>query len=330
MLQATLAEAVRRFGARPAFVSLDVSLGASDAAGPALTYAGLDQLSDEVAGGLAARGVRAGDVVSLALPTSLEYPVCYLAAAKLGAVTAGLNLRLPPVQLRTLIEISGARLVITTVDGLDTGPTEAVLLRPGRWAPLRVPDWAPPRLAEDPDAPVAIVFTSGTTGTPKGALFCDRQLSAIRDIDVGPAWGGGGTSLAATSMAHLGFMTKLPGAVQAGGVSYLTPRWDAALALRLAEQLRLSTLAGVPTQLAMLLALPELASRDLTSVRQVLIGGGPATPALVRAARTAFGVPVCTRYSCTEAGIGCATRPGDPQEDAEETVGRPQPGVELS
>src|SRR5581483_10147782 len=61
-----------------------------------------------------------------------------------------------------------------------------------------------------------------------------------------------------------------------------------------------------------------------------LIGGGPATPALVRAARERLGVPVCTRYSCTEAGIGLGTHPSDPPEDAEATVGRPQPGVELA
>jgi len=108
------------------------------------------------------------------------------------------------------------------------------------------------------------------------------------------------------------------------------PKWRAADALRLTAEHRLSTLSGVPTQLALMLSDPLCDELDLSSVRVVVIGGAPATPALVRALRARFGVPVSTRYSCTEAGIGCGTHPSDPPEDAEESVGRPQPGVELA
>jgi acyl-CoA synthetase (AMP-forming)/AMP-acid ligase II len=79
-----------------------------------------------------------------------------------------------------------------------------------------------------------------------------------------------------------------------------------------------------------MLAHPLCDELDLSSVQMVIIGGAPATPALVREVRARLGVPVSTRYSCTEAGIGCGTHPADPPEDAEETVGRPQPGVELA
>src|SRR2546421_6191972 len=71
-------------------------------------------------------------------------------------------------------------------------------------------------------------------------------------------------------------------------------------------------------------------SADLSSLQAIVVGGGPATPLLVRAARERFGVPLAVRYSCTEAAIGTGTRFDDPASDAEVSVGRAQPGVTLS
>ena len=75
---------------------------------------------------------------------------------------------------------------------------------------------------------------------------------------------------------------------------------------------------------------PDFDSFDLSSVRAIVMGGGPATPALIRDARARFGAALSVRYSCTEAGIGVGTAFDAPPEDAEISVGRPHPGVELS
>ena len=75
---------------------------------------------------------------------------------------------------------------------------------------------------------------------------------------------------------------------------------------------------------------PSFDMTDLSSVKAVIMGGGPATAALVREARARIPAPLAVRYSCTEAGIGCGTAFTDPLEDAEVSVGRPQPGVRLS
>ena len=91
-------------------------------------------------------------------------------------------------------------------------------------AELRVPDATPPPLADDPDRPVAIIFTSGTTGLPKGALFCNRQLAFITQTDTGGVWDTGARSFSGTSFAHLGFMTKLPGSLQRGGTTFIMER----------------------------------------------------------------------------------------------------------
>jgi acyl-CoA synthetase (AMP-forming)/AMP-acid ligase II len=328
-----IGEAGRRFRDRVAYVA---------EGGLSLTYADLDRLSDEVAAGLRRRGVGEGDVVALVLPTIPEYAVAYLAAAKVGAVTAGVNPRLSPPERAGVLAVADPKLVLATAAlAPDQGEVAEVVpaatadrclagLRAegghrdggGGGDASTVPD--------DPERPVAIVFTSGTTGAPKGAWFCNRQLSAITAIDVGDRWDGGGTSLAGTSLAHLGFMTKLAGFLRQGATSHMVERWRADEALRLTAEHRMTSVAGIPTQLALMLRVPDFDRYDLTSVRAIVIGGGPATPALVREARQRFRAPLAVRYSCTEAAIGVGTAFTDPPEDAEETVGRPLAGVELA
>jgi acyl-CoA synthetase (AMP-forming)/AMP-acid ligase II len=125
-------------------------------------------------------------------------------------------------------------------------------------------------------------------------------------------------------------MTKLPGNLMRGGVTHLLPRWTAGDALRLTAELRMAAIGGIPTQVALMLQHPDFDRHDLSCVRAIVLGGGPATPALVREARQRFGAAVAIRYSCTEAGIGIGTAFDAPAEDAEVSVGRPHAGVDLS
>jgi acyl-CoA synthetase (AMP-forming)/AMP-acid ligase II len=326
MLPAIGREAAERFSDATAYVTPD---------GWTLTYRDLDRVSDELAVGLARRGVAAGDVVALAFPPSPEYPVAYLAAAKLGAITTGVNDRLTATERAALIETAAPRLVLAA-PSLEPGGSanvETVVAADGADSmlrELRAIGEAPPPLPDDPDRPVAIVFTSGTTGVPKGALYCNRQLAFITRTDVGDTWGGGGRSAIGTPMAHLGFMTKLPGNLRRGGTSFIMRRWRAADALRLAAEQHMTSVAGVPTQLALMLREPDFDAYDLDSVRFLVIGGGPVTPGLAHEARARFRAALATRYSCTEAGIGLGTAFDDPEEDAIVSVGRPHPAIELA
>ncbi len=311
MLAATLREAARRFSDQPAVVT---------EAGWALSYRDLDRLSDELGGGLLARGVAVGDVVALVLPPGPEYLVAYLAAAKVGAIAAGVNDRLTAAERATVLERAAPRLVLAA-PGFEPRGVDAVEVAPAAdaaelHAELRRPGEAPPVLPEDPDRPVAIVFTSGTTGVPKGALYGNRQLACITATDVGDAWGGGGRSFTGTSFAHLGFMTKLAGNLRRGGTSFILGRWTARRALALLQEQRMVSVGGVPAQLALMLRDPDFDDYDLDSVRFIVAGGGPITPGLAEEARARFGAALATRYSCTEAGIGLGTAFDDPEEDA--------------
>ena len=307
MIPITVAEAARRFGDRTAYVT---------ESGWALSYAELDRISDEVAVGLDREGVREGDVVGLVLPPGTDYLLAYCAAAKLGAITAGVNDRLSAPERAAVLELAGPKL---TIDDPQT------VLRD-----LRVAGAAPPVLADDPERPVAIIFTSGTTGLPKGAVYCNRQLAFITQTDTGGEWDTGGRSFSGTSYAHLGFMTKLPGSLQRGGTTFIMQRWRAGEALELLAREKMTTVAGVPTQLALMLRHPDFDSFDLSSVRAIIAGGGPVTPGLAEEARRRFGALLATRYSCTEAGIGLGTAFDDPEEDAIISVGRPHASVDLA
>ena len=343
-LAAVVREAGRRHGDRELYRTTD---------GCTLTYRQLDEGSDALAAGLARRGVGEGDVGVLLLPSGPAYALCYAALAKLGAVTAGVNERLTASERRACAEVAGGRLVIGTRALLEDTGIEGGTAAADEVAVLDVPTdaAAPGGVAEvlvgavmglgvdggrveplgvGPDRPVAIVFTSGTTGLPKGAVFGARQLDAISLIDGGKRWGGGGRGLSSTSFAHLGTMTKLPQALRGGGSSVVMHRWSAGEALELVERHEVTTLGGIPTQVALMLAHDRFAVTDVSSVRLVALGGGPSTPALVRQARRGFGAPVVVRYTCTEAGVGVGTLPDDPEEDAEESVGRARTGVTLT
>src|SRR5690349_5627765 len=98
------AEAGRRFGDTPAYVAPD---------GEPLSYADLDRRSDAAAVGLLHHGVGEGDVVALLLPSSLAYVIAYVAAAKVGAITAGVNQRLSEPEQRAVLDVAQPKLVVT-------------------------------------------------------------------------------------------------------------------------------------------------------------------------------------------------------------------------
>ncbi|HLG00925.1 MAG TPA: AMP-binding protein [Acidimicrobiia bacterium] len=305
MLPGLAASAARRFGERTAYVA---------PTGRRVSYAELDDVSTEVAAGLIRAGLTEGDVLALVIGSVPEYPIAYLAAAKIGAITTGVNTRLSHGERERVLAVAAPALVIDDPNAVHD------LRRPGEVVPALEPN---------PDRPVAIVFTSGTTGTPKGVVFGERQLDFITRTDTGGTWGAGGDQIAGTSFAHLAFMTKLPGKLMGGGVSWMMTEWRARDALEMTSRHKMTRIGGIPTQVALMLREPTFDACDLSSVNTIIIGGGPATPALVAEARRRFDAPVLVRYACTEAGIGTGTGVHDPPEDAETTVGRPQPGVEL-
>jgi len=295
-----------------------------------LTFAGWNRAADGLAGLLSSYGVGRGDVVCLVLPSSLDYAVSYAAALRLGAVTSGLNPRLGPSELTSIL--ARTRPAVTIVDsdlGLTLPPiagrtvdrAEAAL----SWAgdpPLRFP------MIHDDD-PVAVVWTSGTTGIPKGAVFDHRNLEAV-SAGAGVLSSPGDRRLSPLPFAHVGYMTKIWDEIAHGVTTVIAPLpWKAESTLGVMVSERITVAQGVPTQWALLVALDGLDQADLTSLRIAGAGGAPMPASLVAEVRRRFGVPVVVRYASTETAVCTGTLPDDSDEVVADTVGRPASGVEL-
>jgi acyl-CoA synthetase (AMP-forming)/AMP-acid ligase II len=314
VLADTVREAGRRFGDLVALVDPD---------GGRVTYADLDRRSDRAAAGLVRRGVRPGDRVVLRLASDSAYVVAYAAAAKVGAITAGINPRLAPPEQDALVALADPTLVLVTGD--DVARLEA------EGAAVAVPDPLPP----DPARPVAIVFTSGTTGLPKGAVFGEAQLEAVARADTGGAWAPGGepgpAMLASTQFAHVGFMTKLPWYLRSATRTHVLARWRPDQVLRTIAAQRMPSVGGVAPQLALMMRSPEMDRHDWDHVKTIVAGAAASPPGLVDEARRRFGAAYSIRYSSTESG-GCGTGTAFDADDEEalHTVGRPRAGIEVA
>ena len=283
-------------------------------------------------------------MVGLVLPSDIDYVAIYLGAARIGAVTAGINPRLTPAEVAGCLDRLGADLVVVhprlahlvepgagpRVDLLGGGSDPATAggsLRSGPGASER----ARASVASGPDdeRPVCICFTSGSTGAPKAAWFANRQLRAVAEIDTGGEWGAG-HGLSSTHFAHVGFMTKLDWILACGRTTHLLERWSAGAALELIARHRMTAVNGVAPQIALMVRHPSADVLDFSAVRAVVAGGAASPPDLVRTARERFGAPYSIRYSSTESGgVGLATALDAEDDEACHSVGRPRPGVEA-
>jgi acyl-CoA synthetase (AMP-forming)/AMP-acid ligase II len=184
----------------------------------------------------------------------------------------------------------------------------------------------------EPSSTAMVIYTSGTTGRPKGAVLTHRGLTnnarlAFDACGIGPD----DVEINPMPLFHVGGSALFTlGPVQATATQVLMPRFSPALELELIEAHRVTLLCGVPTMLMALLGHPDLAKRDVSSLRQVLTGGAFSPPALARQVEAALGVTYMIGFAQTEAGCMISIATGaDPADDRAETMGRPLPHAEA-
>ncbi|RUN78359.1 long-chain fatty acid--CoA ligase [Sphingomonas sp. TF3] len=293
-----------------------------------ITYGEWVDQSLRVASAFAERGVEPGAIVLIALENGVDYAVCFAAAQLLGGIASGVNLRLGRREFDGIIERSGAALIIVEDDAPEpkAGPR---VVRRSELAKLRqAPTRAAPHAGRPDDAAV-IIWTSGTTGMPKGACFThDNLRNAVRTA--GPVAAPLARKLSSVPFAHAGFMSKGWEQVAFGMTLVVAPTpWSADAMLRILVDERINIAGAVPTQWTKLLAHPGLGSADLSHITVGITATAPAPPELVEQVSRAIGAPLIVRYSMTECPSMTGTRIGDSADVQYRTVGRPQVGVEL-
>lgn len=326
-----------------------------------LSYAEVDRQAAGLASSLAGLGVGPGDRLAVDLPNWPEWVVAFLAGARLGATVVPLDPALSFHELKYQLRHSEARAVVTPevwhgTDYLElyeemlpelpdlrhvitVGPedlwTDDRFLQFEDLASKGSQDAAlgtgEPRVrpSSPGDDPLALLYTSGTMGKPKGVLLSHRNLVETARLS-GEAMGllDGDRVLGAVPLFHVFGTSTVVGTIAFGGTLVLQERFEAAEALELLERERITVCHGVPTMFQLLMRDRTFAGRDLTALRTGVVAGAPVSPDLVRRIRAWCNVEIA--YGLTETGPTiCMTRPGDPAERREQTVGRPLPGVEV-
>jgi fatty-acyl-CoA synthase len=282
------------------------------------TYADLAERIDRLASALASRGIGRGDRVAYLGPNAPEFLESLFAVTSLGAIFVPLNTRLAAGEIAYALEDSGAAIIVHAAELSQLVPSSGIV----RFV-VDDPDPTSPSsyeslLAEgDPthvdrpvslDDPAAILYTSGTTGRPKGAVLTHGNLTwnainAIVDYDVTSAE----VALMVSPLFHVASlgMGALPTLLK-GGTLVLQARFDAGAVLAAIQEHRVTSLSGVPTTFQMLAEHPDWPTTDLSSI-QKLTCGGSAVPARVAATYEARGLAFSSGYGMTETAPGATS-----------------------
>jgi fatty-acyl-CoA synthase len=311
-------------------------------------YGALDREVNRHARVLLDLGVSRGDVVAAFLYNTPSFVFVLLAAARVGAVFNPINYRLAAQELAFILGDGGAKVVLFENEGGDVVAKARALDSAARhWvyadsgeapagshslaALLDGKDDAPVDGVVDENDPCILMYTSGTTGRPKGVLHTHRsklahnalmhQAMGLIHHDVGLAL----APLNHTAELHTSFLPRL----QLGATQVLLRRFDVAEALRLIEVERVSHFFAAPTMINMLLHHPDLARRDLSSIRLVEYGGASMAPHLIREWDSKVGAGLVQVYGTTEMGPCMSVLGPGEQLSLAGSAGRPALGHDL-
>ncbi|MCI0432920.1 MAG: AMP-binding protein [Gemmatimonadetes bacterium] len=322
------------------------------------TYAQVDQQAGALAAALRELGIGKGDRIAIDLPNAPEFVVSLFAAAKLGAIVVPLNPRYTLNELQYMLRHSEAEVIVgvENFNGIDYLQVFEGLLTtlPGLQYAVTVGEedlWYDDRIYQFEDLvssgagrdlpgvevdpfrdTFTILYTSGTTGKPKGVELTHANLlsaaaATIEAIDLDQD----DVVFGISTLFHVfGLGPGILGTLMAGATLVLDDGQDATDALERIERHRVTVHYGVPTAFVTEMRAAEGGGHDLSSLRTGIVAGAPIGYDLILRLREEFCPNLCVAYSLTETASAVAvTRPGDPVEKQLATVGRPLAGTEI-
>ena len=249
--------------------------------GSALTFREWEERSNRLARGLAARGVTKGDRVAIYLPGEqvLDWIVAYAAVHKNGAVAVPTNTRLARRELDFILEHAEATAVVTNDELAKNLDKKRWVVRTETWDHLFDDDTSSYQVPVDGEDLADVMYTSGTTGRPKGVAVRHRNIAMIPNNV--PAWTGSGWMHGSPlfTFAGIGFIYN---PMKMGMTGMFLPRFDAGRWLELVESERPGAVFIVPAMAQLIVAHPRFEHTDFSSLWMCSLGSAPVAPETLR------------------------------------------------
>lgn len=343
----TLVDVVRQHAARRPDTTAMVCEGRR------IDYAALHRVSNQVAHGIQAAGLRPGDRIAYLGKESEHYYELLFGAAKSGTVLVPINWRLAADEVEHVLRDSGTAMLFVDTDAKAVAdrlapelPALAHVLEldqpgaPGAGFTAWVASYPDANLLArvTPDTPVAQMYTSGTTGLPKGVVLAHRSFFAVRAaldsagldwID----WKDGDRSLIGMAGFHIGGLWWATQGFAAGVTNVVLREFTTSGAVELIRNLGVTTACMVPAMLRLLLAEPGVTSADFATLRKIIYGGAPISAALLAKCVEGFGCEFAQIYGLTETGnTAMCLPPTDHVTGGSkmQAAGRPYPGFGVA
>ena len=332
----------------PDFITLDALVGQAAARAPSriavidgdrkLDYAGLDDLISRVAASLQADGLAPRDVISICALSSIEYVAVFLGALRAGVAVAPLAPSSTPQDFAAMVKDAGAKVLFmdeTTAAAMGSaadGPRR-VSLDDGGWGRpfstwCAAPGTRPEPVAIDPDWTFNIIYSSGTTGTPKGIVHSHdlrwRQYGQLDPLGYGPEV----VTVLSTPLYSNTTLVCFNPTLAGGGTVVLMKKFDARGFLELSARHRATHAMLVPVQYRRIMNLPDFDSFDLSSFQMKFSTSAPFAAEIKADVLKRWPGGLTEYYGMTEGGGSCALLAHE-HPDKLHTVGQPMPDHEI-
>ncbi len=318
-----------------------------------ITYAQLHESILRMANAFLQLGLKKGDKIATILPQSPAFVTLYMAASTLGLVVVPLDPRFKPAEMIALSKRTQPKLLVALANPEPIKQTAEALVseyhfdhvfsyfgalnvenaKPYEFLLQAPANPIPEALHPQPDDPLIIIFTSGTTGKPKGAVLTQKITDTMAKATV-EAWELESDDKAIINLptSHVGGTHDLL-AVQlyAGATGVLMPTFDPRQMLEFIEKYKITYFGGVPTMFRLLFKMVDVRNYKVDSVKLIIVSGEPSQPELIQRIKESFpSANLASSWGMSEtAGFFTFTKPSDSLETVAKTEGAPWKGFEL-